>query len=66
MPSPRTWPRGDIQVLQLTGKDRATYGHALAALEPTKVPLDLAAKEYAEAHRLLGGKASIVEAARFI
>jgi hypothetical protein len=38
--------------------------HAVKALEPTGVPLDLAAKEYAAAWGLPGGSGLVVEAAR--
>jgi hypothetical protein len=38
--------------------------HAVKALEPTGVPLDLAAKEYVAAWGLPGGSGLVVEAAR--
>jgi integrase len=56
---------GQIEVTQLTGKDRLTYGHALEALGSTKVPLDLAAKEFAAAHQLLNGRVSLLEAVKY-
>ena len=55
---------GDLNSLNLPSKDRVMFTHALQAIEPTGVALDLAAKEYATAWSLLGGAASIVEAAR--
>src|SRR5688572_10413334 len=57
--------QGEIQVAQLTSSDRRAYGHALAELQPTGAALELAAKEYAEAHKILAGRTSLVEAARF-
>jgi integrase len=56
--------RGDLDAVQLTGRDRLTYGRALDAVKPFGAPLDAAAIEYAEAKKLLGGH-SLVEAARF-
>jgi hypothetical protein len=52
-------------VTQLTGKDRLTYGHASEALHPTKITLDLAAKEFAVAYQLLGGRTTILEAVKY-
>jgi hypothetical protein len=57
--------QGEVQVAQLTSADRRAYGHAVAELRPTGVALELAAKEYAEAVKVLGGRTSLVEAARF-
>lgn len=37
---------------------------AVEAVKPTGLPLELVAKEYAEAWKALGGKASIIEAAK--
>jgi integrase len=56
--------QGELDVLELRSEQRMAYVHAMNALEPTGVALELAAKEYAEAWRYLGGKASLVEAAR--
>ena len=55
--------RGDVDAVQLTGRDRLTYGLALEAVKPFGAPLDVAAIEYAEAKKLLGGH-SLIEAAR--
>lgn len=55
---------GQIDVLNLTSQDRADFVHARAALEPAKVSLVVAAQEYADAVKVLGGR-SIIEAARF-
>ena len=48
--------QGEIQVAQLTAADRRSYGHALAELKPTGAALESAAKEYAEAIKVLGVK----------
>ena len=56
--------KGELDVLELRSADRFAYVHAVAALRPTGVALELAAKEYAEAWRALGGKASLLEAAQ--
>jgi len=56
---------GQIDVLELKSGDRVAYQHALRLLQPTGRSLDLAAAEYAEATRILGGVGSIAEAARF-
>lgn len=56
--------RGDLEALQITGKDRLVYGRALEAIRPFDMPLDAAAIEFAEAKKLLTGF-SLSEAARF-
>jgi integrase len=56
--------QGELDVLELRSEQRMAYVHAVKHLEPTGVALELAAQEYAEAWRYLGGKASLVEAAR--
>lgn len=56
--------KGEVEVLELTNSDRLAYLHALEVLTPTGVALEMAAKEYAEAWKAMGGKASILEAAR--
>jgi len=56
---------GQIDVLELTSDDRVAYQHAIGLLKPTGRSLQLAAAEYAEAIRILGGVGSIAEAARF-
>lgn len=56
--------KGELDVLELRSGDRFAYVHAVEALRPTGVALELAAKEYAEAWRALGGKASLLEAAQ--
>jgi integrase len=56
--------RGDVDAVQLTGKDRLAYGRALDAVKDFGTPLDAAAIEYAEARKILGGY-SLTDAARF-
>jgi integrase len=56
--------RGDMDAMQLTGKDRLVYGRALDAVRDTGVTLDAAAREYSEAWKHLDG-VSIVDAAKF-
>ena len=56
--------RGDVDAVQLTGKDRLTYGRALDAVRLTRVTLDTAATEYAQATKILAGH-SLIEAASF-
>jgi len=47
--------RGDLDALQITGKDRLIYGRALEAIRPFNIPLDTAALEYADAKKTLNG-----------
>src|SRR4029077_13339192 len=54
----------DVDAVQLTGKDRLTYGRALDAVKEFGIPLDAAAIEYAQAKKALGGH-PLIEAARF-
>lgn len=56
--------RGDVDAMQLTGRDRLTYGRALDAVKAFDIPLDAAAIDYAEARKILGGH-SVTDAARF-
>jgi len=56
--------RGDIDAVQLTGRDRLVYGRALEAIREHGLPLDAAAIEYSEARKLLDG-VTLVDAARF-
>jgi integrase len=55
---------GNTDTLTLTGKDRLTFTRAVAALQPSGIPLDLAALQFAEAVSILSG-GSIIEAARY-
>jgi integrase len=56
--------RGDVDAMQLTGKDRLVYGRALEAIKETGVSLDAAAFEYGEALKQLEG-VSLIDAAKF-
>src|SRR5260370_23245176 len=56
--------RGDIDAVQLTGRDRLVYGRALEAIREHGLPLDAAALEYSEARKFLDG-VPLVDAARF-
>jgi integrase len=56
--------RGDIDAVQLTGRDRLVYGRALDAVREFDLPLDAVAVEYNEARKLLDG-VPLVDAARF-
>ena len=56
--------KGELDVLHLASADRLAYVHAVEALKPTGMPLELAARDYAEAWKALSGKASLVEVAR--
>jgi len=56
--------RGDVDAMQLSGRDRLVYGRAVEAVKEHGVPLDAVALEYSEARRILGG-VGLVDAARF-
>src|SRR5262245_31356130 len=56
--------RGDMDAVQLSGKDRLEYGRAKDAVKDFALPLDSVAIEYKEARNVLDG-VSLVEAARF-
>ncbi len=56
--------RGDLDVLHLDNADRQAYLRALETIRPSGIPLELAAKEFIEAWKVLQGKASLVEAAK--
>lgn len=55
---------GDHSSLELKDADRMAYVRAVEAVSPVHVPIDIACREYAEALKILDGKASIVEACR--
>ena len=55
---------GEVNVLTLTSDDRLSYVRAIEALKPTGVSLEMAAIQFAEAHKILEGR-SVVEAARY-
>jgi len=56
--------RGDVDAMQLNGKDRLAYGRALEAIRTLGMPLDAAAIDYAEARKILKNN-SLLDAARF-
>src|SRR5262245_35489414 len=56
--------RGDVDAVQLSGRDRLVYGRALDAIRQFDVPLDAAAIEYSEARKVLNG-VPLMDAARF-
>ena len=56
--------RGDVDAVQLTGRDRLIYGRALDAIKPLGVLLDAAAAEYAQAAKTLAGH-SLLDAVDF-
>lgn len=56
--------RGDLDAMQITGKDRLVYGRALETVRETGIPLDAVALEYSEARKHLDG-VSLVDAAKF-
>ena len=56
--------RGELDVLELRSVDSRAYVNAVDLLNPIGVPLELAVKDYAEAWKVLGGKASLLEAAK--
>jgi hypothetical protein len=47
--------RGDVDAMQLSGRDRLEYGRAKDAVKQFGVPLDAVAIEYSEARKLLDG-----------
>ena len=56
--------RGDVDAVELTGRDRLIYGRALDAIKATGVALDAATVEYAQAAKTLAGH-SLLDAANF-
>jgi len=56
--------RGDVDAMQLNGKDRLAYGRALEAIRTLGMPLDAAAIDYTEARKILKNN-SLLDAARF-
>ena len=56
--------RGDMDAMQISGKDRLIYGRALEAVKDHGLPLDAIALEYSEARKHLDG-VSVVDAAKF-
>jgi integrase len=56
--------RGDVDAMQLSGRDRLEYGRAKDAVKEFDLPLDAVAIEYSDARKLLDG-VPLVDAARF-
>jgi hypothetical protein len=56
---------GQLEVIQLTGKDRLTYGHALEALQATQIPPGLAAEESPPPIGFLARRVSLLEAVKY-
>ena len=56
--------RGELDALELRAVDARAYVNAVGLLDPIGVPLELAVKDYVEAWKVLGGKASLLEAAK--
>jgi integrase len=56
--------RGDMDAVQLSGRDRLVYGRALDAVKEFDLPLDAVAIDYSEARKLLDG-VPLLDAARF-
>lgn len=59
-----TLSTGELNVLKLESGDRLAYVRAMEALTPTGAPLEMAAIQFAEAHKLLKGE-SLLEAVRY-
>ena len=55
---------GTAHVRSFTIQQTATIDSAIEALREIHVPLSSAARDFAEAYKILGGRASVVEAAR--
>ena len=55
---------GEHDALHLRAEDARAYVNATQLIQRTGIPLEVIAKEYMEAWAALGGRASIVEAAR--
>ena len=56
--------RGDVDAMQLSGRDRLEYGRAKDAVKQLGVSLDAVAIEYSDARKLLDG-VPLLDAARF-
>jgi integrase len=56
--------RGELDALELRAVDARAYVNSVDILKPTGLPLEFIAKDYIEAWKVLGGKASLFEAAR--
>src|SRR2546429_4486230 len=54
-----TLSKGDIQAISLTNEDRLVYLRAVDSVKPTGLALDIAAAQFAEAHKRLGGRSPL-------
>ncbi len=59
-----TLANGEQDALQLRAGDARIYLNSVRIVQPTGMPLDLVAKDYVEAWKVLGGKTSLLEAAK--
>lgn len=55
---------GEQHSLMLTSADRMIYLRACEALAKLNVPIDVACRDYAEAHAIIAGRVGLVEACR--
>jgi integrase len=55
---------GNTSSLELNNGDHLTFARAVESLLPTHIPLDTTCREYAEAVKILEGKASLAEVCR--
>ena len=60
----RKTANGTHSALELPLADRLSFIRATEILAPTRVPIDIACRDYADALQILGGKASLAEACR--
>ncbi len=56
--------RGEHAALTLTSADASSYLHAVKMIEQLKMPLHVVVQEYAQAAKVLDGKASLLKAAQ--
>jgi integrase len=63
--SPLPISTGEVAALDLRAPERAAYGRAIQLLSTSNTSLELAAARYAEAVKILGDGARIIEAAKF-
>lgn len=61
----RKLANGEGDVLSLSSSDRVSYLRAISILKSTGVSLEMAAEQFAEAHKALKGVASVTEAVKY-
>lgn len=59
-----TLSRGELDALHLRAADARAYVSAVDTVKPCGMPLEIVAKDYMEAWKVLGGRATILEAAK--